>query len=81
LREKTGELLSYQLFIEPKGKHLKEHDQWKEGFLKSITQEFAGKTLQFDDRKYRLIGVPFYNNADENEFKVHLAAALKSASA
>jgi type III restriction enzyme len=81
LREKTGELLSYQLFIEPKGKHLKEHDQWKEEFLQAISEECAGKTLQFDDRKYRLIGVPFYNNADENEFKVHLAAALKSASA
>ena len=28
LREKTGNLLTYQIFIEPKGKHLKEHDKW-----------------------------------------------------
>lgn len=27
LQEKKGKLLTYQLFIEPKGKYLKEHDQ------------------------------------------------------
>jgi len=30
LRQKTGKLLTYQVFIEPKGKYLKEHDKWKE---------------------------------------------------
>ena len=77
LRQKSGEILSYQLFIEPKGKHLKEHDKWKEEFLKAITEEFAGKTLKLKDRNYRLIGVPFYNNEDENAFKTHLDSALQ----
>jgi type III restriction enzyme len=76
LREKSGELLIYQLFIEPKGKYLKEHDRWKETFLKEITSAFDGKPLMFEDKKYRLIGVPFYNNEDENQFRASLEAVL-----
>ena len=77
LREKSGRLLTYQLFIEPKGGHLKEHDRWKESFLKEITAEFGNKVLKFEDKsKYRLIGVPFYNNEDENIFRENLESAL-----
>jgi len=76
LREKSGKTLTYQLFIEPKGKHLKEHDRWKEKFLKEITAEFKGNLLTFENKNYRLIGVPFYNNEDENEFKKSLEEAL-----
>jgi type III restriction enzyme len=76
LGEKSGKLLIYQLFIEPKGRHLKEHDRWKETFLKGITSEFGGKPLTFEDKKYRLIGVPFYNNEDENEFRASLESVL-----
>lgn len=76
LREKGGQLLIYQLFIEPKGKHLKEHDRWKETFLKQITAGFSRKLLAFEDKKYRLIGVPFYNNEDENQFRESLESAL-----
>jgi len=79
LREKSGKLLTYQVFIEPKGKYLKEHDKWKEDFLKEIREEFADKVLKIDgDSKYRLIGVPFYNNQDENQFKDSLEVVLKS---
>lgn len=76
LREKTGKLLIYQLFIEPKGRHLKEYDRWKETFLKEITSKFGGKPLMFGDKKYRLIGVPFYNNEDENQFRAGLESVL-----
>ena len=76
LREKSGKLLIYQLFIEPKGRHLKEHDRWKETFLKDITSAFDGKPLTFEDKKYRLIGVPFYNNEDENQFRASLESVL-----
>jgi len=73
LREKNGDMLTYQIFIEPKGKFLKEHDKWKEDFLKQITDRFQGETLEFNDqRNYRLIGVPFYNNEDENKFRQSL---------
>ena len=80
LREKNGNILTYQIFIEPKGKYLKEHDKWKQDFLKEITEIFKGKTLIFETprktNKYRLIGVPFYNNEDENEFKQSLFEAI-----
>ncbi len=76
LREKDGNMLTYQIFIEPKGKHLKEHDKWKQDFLKELTEKFEGKTLGFKTQvktqKYRLLGVPFYNNEDENKFKQSL---------
>lgn len=77
LREKNGKSLTYQLFIEPKGGHLKDHDRWKETFLKEITEEFGNKILKLEDQsKYRLIGVPFYNNEDENIFRGNLESAL-----
>ncbi|MBU4353054.1 MAG: DEAD/DEAH box helicase family protein, partial [Nanoarchaeota archaeon] len=77
LREKSGELLTYQLFVEPKGKHLKEYDRWKEKFLKEITTEFCNDVLKFGDKtKYRLLGVPFYNNEDENQFRESLESVL-----
>ena len=77
LREKSGKLITYQLFIEPKGKHLKERDRWKEKFLKEITEEFGDNVLKFEDKsKYRLIGVPFYNNEDENKFRESLESVL-----
>ena len=76
LREKNGEMSIYQLFIEPKGAHLREHDRWKEKFLAEITFQFKGRRLEFNNKKYRLIGVPFYNNEDENEFRQALESVL-----
>lgn len=77
LREKSGKELTYQLFIEPKGGYLKEHDCWKEAFLKEIKEEFGDRILKLEDKsKYRLVGVPFYNNEDENVFRENLESAL-----
>ena len=36
LKKKNGKTINYQLFIEPKGEHLMEHDKWKEKFLEEI---------------------------------------------
>ena len=77
LKEKDGQSLTYQLFIEPKGVHLTEHDSWKKDFLREIKEEFGDKILKFQgESKYRLIGIPFYNNEDENIFKETLNSAL-----
>ena len=76
LREKSGRLLIYQLFIEPKGGYLQEHDRWKETFLKEITSVFDGKPLTFEEKKYRLIGIPFYSKEDENQFVARLESVL-----
>ena len=76
LREQSGEMSVYQLFVEPKGAHLQERDRWKEKFLAEITSQFEEIRLQFNNKKFRLIGVPFYNNQDENEFRQALESVL-----
>lgn len=73
MTDKNGKNITYQLFIEPKGKHLTEHDQWKKDFLEEIKKEFGEKILKLN---YRLIGIPFYNNEDENAFRETLDTAL-----
>lgn len=79
LREENGETLSYQLFIEPKGQHIAEHDRWKEDFLNEIRAEYPSRIIT-EDSKYRIIGVPsFYNEDHENEFKEDLDNALNTA--
>ena len=76
LQEKKGKVVCYQFFVEPKGKFLQAHDQWKEDFMRDITIKFKGKLLTFENTKYRLIGLPFYNEEDENPFWDALNAAL-----
>ena len=34
------------------------------------------RRLEFNNKKYRLIGVPFYNNRDENAFRQALESVL-----
>ncbi len=78
LREKNGKALFYQLFIEPKGQHIAEHDRWKEEFLQEICAEYPSRVL-LEDGKYRIIGVPsFYNTAQENQFREDLDNALNT---
>lgn len=73
-RQKTGENLTYQVFIEPKGGHLKAHDKWKEDFLIDLAKE--RKTIKIHTDNYLITGVPFYNYSDENEFKDNLEKTL-----
>lgn len=61
LKEKTsGNKMYYQVFIEPKGEHLLKTDSWKQDLLKRISSESQIETIH-SDRKYSLIGMPFYN--------------------
>ena len=66
----------YQIFIEPKGTHLLEHDDWKEKFLLQLND--AAKIF-VDDNRYRIWGLPFYNaRADKFEdFNKAFGALLK----
>ena len=43
LREKNGNTLIRQIFIEPKGKYLQAHEKWKEDFLEEIKEKFSGE--------------------------------------
>lgn len=73
-KQKEDEQLTYQVFIEPKGAHLLANDKWKEDFLKQIRDE--QKIIKINTDKYRITGVPFYNNKIENEFKKSLEEVL-----
>jgi type III restriction enzyme len=76
LHKKGGKLLVCQLFIEPKAKLLQKAEPWKLDFLNAVKEEFDSRLLTFEDRTYRLVGVPFYNNEDENQFWQSLESAL-----
>lgn len=67
--------LTYQVFIEPKGKHLLLHDKWKEDFLKEIRTK--QKTVEVHTDTYLITAVPFYNYESENEFSKELEEVLK----
>jgi type III restriction enzyme len=77
LLNKAGEELTYQLFIEPKGEHLIEHDQWKFDFLEEIKEKLKGHILELGKSKYKVIGIPFYSSIEENEFKEKMFETLK----
>jgi|TARA_R110000782_G_scaffold82779_13_gene162645 type III restriction enzyme len=67
--EDTSTIL--QLFIEPKGDHLKQADSWKEAFLRDIATQHRIETV-FQGRDYAVYGLPFFNeqgqsNADFKE--------------
>ena len=80
LREKSGNILIRQIFIEPKGKYLQAHEKWKADFLEQIKEKFAGEVLvlktQSGTQKHRPIGVPFYDNHDERQFMESLESVL-----
>ncbi len=73
-KQKKDKQLTYQVFIEPKGAHLIANDKWKEEFLKEIREQ--EKTIKINTDNYLITGVPFYNNANENEFKKSLEDTL-----
>ncbi|BBE88652.1 DEAD/DEAH box helicase family protein [Haemophilus influenzae] len=63
----VDDFLHYQIFIEPKGGHLVENDEWKNAFLEAITVEYGkNKILQKDTPHYRLIGLPFFTDNEKN---------------
>ncbi|MDD4318386.1 MAG: hypothetical protein PHV75_07690, partial [Victivallaceae bacterium] len=73
-RQRDGERMTFQVFIEPKGAHLIGHDQWKEDFLKEIKAE--QKTIEIDTDTYLITAAPFYNSKSMNEFKTELENTL-----
>ena len=78
LVDKLGKDITYQLFLEPKGKHLAEGDRWKSEFLEEVKERFKDKILEFSrSQKYKIVGIPFYNHEEENDFKDRLFEAVK----
>ena len=77
--KKTKKPLSMQVFVEPKGEHLIQTDQWKEDFLKEIESQFEIIDL-FENDQCRLIGLPFYNEGKKQEFAKEFERIIKSVS-
>jgi len=78
MKDKKGKDINYQLFIEPKGSHLAEYDKWKNEFLIEITKQNKNtKPLEYSNKKYKVLGVEFYNKAIENDFKDKIYEVLK----
>lgn len=75
-KQREGEQMTFQVFIEPKGQFLKGNDQWKEDFLKEIRQQ--QKTIKIHTDTYLITAVPFYNYSNENEFKTTLENTLNN---
>lgn len=67
--KKTGNV-SWQIFIEPKGSQFLDSNNtfenskegWKQEFLHQISERDEARTLVDDDR-YRIVGLPFFNDA------------------
>ncbi len=58
----------YQVFVEPKGKHLAgdDNDGWKEKFLLEISKRYGLSNVVVEkSREYILIGLPFFNDTDK----------------
>jgi type III restriction enzyme len=73
----VGNSITYQLFLEPKGKYLAEGEKWKSQFLEDIKERFKDKILEFSkSKRYKITGVPFYQSENENEFKEKLLETI-----
>ncbi|HEP1818723.1 TPA: DEAD/DEAH box helicase family protein [Streptococcus suis] len=77
--KKTGNV-SWQIFIEPKGSQFLDSDNtfknskegWKQEFLRQISERDEARTLM-DDDGYRIVGLPFFNEAvSKDEVKEEL---------
>ena len=68
------ENLTFQVFLEPKGKHLIKEGAWKLNFLEVIWAN--NKTIEFNTDFYRITSIPFYNSNDEKGFEKVLFEVL-----
>ncbi len=79
LKGKNGNSnLYYQVFIEPKGEQfIDKNDKfeggkegWKENFLTEISKKYGeGELLTYNSDNYKLIGLPFFNKRNNDEFQ------------
>ena len=58
------ESCTYQIFLEPKGDHLRVQDKWKEDFLTSLGERNDVEVLT-ENEEVRLLGIKFYSETPE----------------
>ena len=59
----------WQIFIEPKGKHLIEYDSWKQDFLLELKDKAEAVSFS-DDKEYKIWGFHFFNQEELHNFDV-----------
>ena len=67
-KDRSGDGINFQIFIEPKGDGYIANDKWKEEFLKKIFNDKVTKKLSSESFLITAIS-KFYNKNSENEFK------------
>ncbi len=67
-----------QVFIEPKGLHLAEHDAWKERFLLQLETQAQAVPVYAGPDTYTLRGMHFYNSARPQAFDADMECLLDS---
>ncbi len=67
-RANTNGYENYQIFIEPKGNHLVEHDEWKQTFMSQVNNEANLTFTTMGGDSFRVFGMPFYNENDKVNF-------------
>ncbi|MBE8577871.1 DEAD/DEAH box helicase family protein [Vibrio sp. OPT18] len=76
-RQEMQTSLTYQVFIEPKGDHLLEQDEWKQAFLLQLKDRHQIDQV-WQGKHFTLWGLPFYNNnLAQTEFEPAFEELLK----
>jgi type III restriction enzyme len=76
LKKKNHQIYTYQVFIEPKGDLFKDNqgrfenskEGWKQKFLLELEKK-ADTDINFENNRYKIFGLPFYNKKLEKEFE------------
>lgn len=76
LKKRNHKISIYQVFIEPKGDQFKDSiggfDNSKEGWKQTFLQELENKAkvnLEMENKQFKLVGLPFYNEQLKKEFE------------
>ncbi|MBT6819094.1 MAG: DEAD/DEAH box helicase family protein [Candidatus Magasanikbacteria bacterium] len=86
LKSKNKDKLYYQVFIEPKGNEFIGEDTtfktgkegWKETFLEEISEKYGFENvIKAENPNYRLIGLPFFNENYNTNFKEGYETIIK----
>jgi len=85
LKKRNKVIGIYQIFIEPKGDQFKDKqgrfenskEGWKRKFLLEIENR-ANTDLKFENKHFKLMGLPFYNKTLEKEFEEALENKILS---
>ncbi len=85
LKKKNKVISIYQIFIEPKGDQFKDNkgrfegskEGWKQDFLLELENK-ADTDLKIENKHFKLIGLPFYNEKLKKEFEEALQSKTLS---